>query len=107
MLRLSGNNQVDIIETFNSTSKYFDYVQTQHWLHFFDKLWASQVYPTELKLMKANSFNTEVPLINLKLPITNGIVSSKFYYKQDHLNFGTQVTVLMWRFFISKPPKMQ
>ena len=35
-----------------------------------------QIYPTELQLNKANSFNTEAPFLDLNLSITNGIVSS-------------------------------
>ena len=46
-----------------------------------------QIYPTELQLNKANSSDTEAPFLNLNLPITNGIVSSKIYDKQDDFNF--------------------
>ena len=47
----------------------------------------SQIYPTEIKLNKANSFDTEVPFYDLNLSITNGIVPSKFYDKRDDFNF--------------------
>ena len=46
-----------------------------------------QIYPTELQLNKANSSDTEAPLLDLDLSITNGIVSSKIYDKQDDFNF--------------------
>ena len=46
-----------------------------------------QIYPTDLQLNKANSFDTEVPFLDLDLAITNGIVSSKIYYKRDDFNF--------------------
>ena len=46
-----------------------------------------QIYPTELQLNKANSSNTEGPFLDLNLSITNGIVSSKIYYKRDVFNF--------------------
>ena len=45
------------------------------------------IYPTELQLNKANSSNTETPFLDLNLPITNGIVSSKIYDKRDDFNF--------------------
>ena len=45
------------------------------------------IYPTELQLNKANSSDTEAPFLDLNLPITNGIVSSKIYGKRDVLNF--------------------
>ena len=35
-----------------------------------------QIYPTELQLNKANSFDTEAPFLDLNLSVTNGIVSS-------------------------------
>ena len=38
-------------------------------------------------LNKANSSNTEAPFFGLNLSITNGIVSSKIYDKQDDFNF--------------------
>ena len=44
-------------------------------------------YPTELQLNKANSSDTEAPFLDLNLSITNGIVSSKIYDKQDDFNF--------------------
>ena len=46
-----------------------------------------QICPPELQLNKANSSNTEAPLLDLNLSITNGIVSSKFYDKLDDFNF--------------------
>ena len=36
-----------------------------------------QIYPTELQLHEANSYDTEALFLNLNLSITNGIVSSK------------------------------
>ena len=46
-----------------------------------------QIYLTELQLNKVNSSDTEVPFLDLNLSITNGIVSSKIYDKQDDFNF--------------------
>ena len=45
-----------------------------------------QIYPTELQLNKANSFDTEAPFLDLNLSITNAIVSSKIYDKPDDFN---------------------
>ena len=36
-----------------------------------------QIYPTELQLNTVNSSDTEAPFLDLKLSITNGIVSSE------------------------------
>ena len=46
-----------------------------------------QIYPTELQLNKVNSSDNEAPFLDLNLSITNGIVSSKIYDKQDDFNF--------------------
>ena len=46
-----------------------------------------QIYPTELQLDKANSSDTEAPILDLNLSITNGIVSFKIYDKRDDFNF--------------------
>ena len=45
-----------------------------------------QIYPTELQLNKSNSSDTEAPFLDLILPITNVIVSSKIYDKRDDFN---------------------
>ena len=42
---------------------------------------------TKLQLNKSNSFDTEAPFLDLELFLTNGIVSSKIYYKRDDFNF--------------------
>ena len=46
-----------------------------------------QIYPTELKSNTANSSDAEAPFLDLKLSITNIIVSSKMYDKRGGLNF--------------------
>ena len=46
-----------------------------------------QIYPPELQLNKANFTDTEAPVLDLNLSITNGIVSSKIYDKRDDFNF--------------------
>ena len=46
-----------------------------------------QIYPNEVQLKKANSSQTEAPSLVLNLSISNGIVSSKIYDKQDDFNF--------------------
>ena len=81
MLSLSDNNQTDIIEAFNSTSRYLDIDNP-----YFERI-LGQIYPAELHLNKTNSSDTEAPFLDLNLSITNGIVSSKIYDKQDDFNF--------------------
>ena len=47
----------------------------------------SQIYPAELQLNKANTFDTEAPFLDLHLSILDGFVSSKIYDKRDDFDF--------------------
>ena len=85
MLSLSDNNQTDIIEAFNPTSRYLDDLLNIDNLYF--EQMVGQIYPTELQLNKANYSDTVAPFLDLNLSITNNIVSSKIYNKRDDLNF--------------------
>ena len=75
MLSLSDNNQTDIIEAFNSTSRYLDDLLNID-NSYFEQI-ESQIYPTELQLNNTNSSDTEASFLDLNLSITNDIVSSK------------------------------
>ena len=79
MLSLLDNYQTNIIEAFNSTSRYLDDLLNIDTPYF--ELMVGQIYPTELQLNKANSSDTEAPFLDMNLSITNGIVSSKIYDK--------------------------
>ena len=79
MLSLPDNNQADIIEAFNSTSRYLDDLLNID-NPYFEQM-VGQIYPTELQLNKANSSDTEAPFLDLNLSITNGIVLLKFMIK--------------------------
>ena len=72
MLSLSDNNQTDIIEAFNSISRYLDDLLNVD-TPYFEQM-VGQIYPTELQLNKANSSDTEAPLLDLNMSITDGIV---------------------------------
>ena len=85
MLSRSDNNQTDIIEAFNSTSRYLDDLLNID-NPYFEQM-VGQIYPTELQLNKTNSSVTEALFLDLNLSITNGIVSSKIYDKRDDFNF--------------------
>ena len=84
MLSLSDNNQADVIDGFNSTSRYLgDLLNIDN--PYLEQM-VGQIYPTEHQLNKAKSFDTEAPFLDLDLSITICIDSSKIYDKQD-LNF--------------------
>ena len=85
MLSLSDNNQTDIIEAFNSTSRYVaDLLNIDN--PYYEQM-VGQIYPTKLQLNKANSSDTEAPFLDLNLSKTNDIVSSKIDDKRDDFNF--------------------
>ena len=85
MLSLSDKNQTDIIEAFNSTSRYLDDLLNID-NPYFEQM-VGQIYPTELQLNNVNSSDTEALFLDFNLSITNGIVSSKNYDKLDDFNF--------------------
>ena len=66
VLSLSDNNQTDIIEAFNSTSRYLG--DLLNIVNPYLKQMVGQVYPTELQLNKANSSDTQAPFLDLNLP---------------------------------------
>ena len=59
MKSLSRENQSDIIEAFNSTSRYLDDLLNIN--NIYTDQMVDCIYPTELQLNKANSSDTEAP----------------------------------------------
>ena len=66
LLSPSDNNQTDIIEAFNSTSRYLD--DLLNIVNPYFEPMVGQIYPTELQLNKANSSDTEAPFLDLNFP---------------------------------------
>ena len=62
-MSLSGDTQADVIEAFNSTSRYLDELLNIDYPYFEGMV--SQIYPIELQLNKASSSNTEDPFFDL------------------------------------------
>ena len=85
MLSQSDNNQTDIVEAFNSFSRYLDDLLNID-NPYFEQM-EGKIYPTELHLNKANSSDTEAPFVDLNMSITNDIVSSKIDYKWSDFSF--------------------
>ena len=85
MKSLSRENQADIIEAFNSTSRYLDDLLNIDNIYF-DQM-VDRIYPTELQLNRANSSDTETPFLDLNLCISNGTVSTKIFDKRDDFDF--------------------
>ena len=62
MLSLPDNNQADVVEAFNSTSRYLDDLLNIDTPYFAQMV--SQIYPTELHLIKANPSDTVAPFLD-------------------------------------------
>ena len=82
---LNHDNQADVIEAFNFTSRYLDDLLNIDNPYFEGMV--NQIYPSELQLNKANISDTEAPFLDLHLPVANGFVSSKIYDKRDDFDF--------------------
>ena len=67
MKSLSPENQADIIEAFNSSSRYLDDLLIIDNICF--EQMVNRIYPAELHLNKANSDDTETPFLDMNLSI--------------------------------------
>ena len=74
---LNHDNQADVIEAFNSTTRYLDDLLNIDNPYFEGMV--NQIYPPELQLNKANISDNEAPFLDLHLSVANGFVSSKIY----------------------------
>ena len=93
---LNHDNQADVIEAFNSTSRYLD-----------DRLNIDKPYfegfvncPPELQLNKANISDTEAPFLDFHLSVANGFISSKIYDKRDDFDFDIVIVFLCFFFLM-------
>ena len=82
---LNHDNQADVIEAFNSTSRYLDDLLNIDNPYFEGMV--NQIHTPELQLNKANILDTEAPFLDLHLSVANGFVSSKIYDKRDDFDF--------------------
>ena len=93
---LNHDNQADVIEAFNSTSRYLDELLNIDNPYFEGMV--NQIYPSELQLNKANISDTEAPFLDLHLSVANGFVSSKIYDKRDEFDFDILVVNFPFNF---------
>ena len=85
MMSLSDDKQADVIDAFNTTSRYLDGILNINNVYFDNVV--RQIYPSELQLNKANTSDTETAFLDLHLSISNNIVSTKIYDKRDDFEF--------------------
>ena len=82
---LNHDNQADVIQAYNSTSRYLDDLLNIDNTYFEGMV--NQIYPPELQLNKANISDTEATFYDLHLSVANEFVSSKIYDKRDDFDF--------------------
>ena len=74
MISLFDDKQADVIDAFNTTSRYLDDILNINNVYFDNMV--SQIYPSELQLNKANTSDAEAAFLDLHLSIFNDIVST-------------------------------
>ena len=82
---LSDDKQADIIDAFNTTSRYLDDILNINNVYFDNTV--SQIYHSELQLNKANTSDTEATFLDFYSSISNDIVSTKMFDKRDDFDF--------------------
>ena len=85
MMSLSDDKQADVIDAFNTTSRYLDDILKLNNVYFDNMV--SQIYPSELQLHKVNTSDTKAAFIDLHLSISIDIVPTKIYDKRDDFDF--------------------
>ena len=85
MLSLSDANQSEVIEAFNSTSRYLDDLLNID-NNLFDSM-VNHIYPSELQLNKANVSDTEASFLDLHLSISDGFAKTNIFDKRDDFDF--------------------
>ena len=85
MMFISDDKQADLIDDFNTTSRYLDDILNITSVYFDNMV--SQILPSELQLNKANTSDTEAVFLDLHLSISYDIVSTIKYDKRDDFDF--------------------
>ena len=85
MMSLSGCKQADIINAFNTTSRYLDDILNIYNVYFDNMV--SQIYPSELQLNQSNTFLYRNRIFRLAIINFNDIVTTKIYDKRKIFDF--------------------
>ena len=87
MVSLSDDKHADIINDFNTKSRYLDNMLNTNNVYFDNMV--SLIYPSELQLNTANTSDTGSRVLRLAffLFISNDIFSTKFCDKRDDFDF--------------------
>ena len=94
MMSLSDDKQADVIDAFNTTSRYLDDILNIHNVYFDNMV--SQIYPSEPQLNKANTSDTEATFLDLHFSISNDIDSTKFMINVTTLILKLSISHFRW-----------
>ena len=86
MMSPSGDEQADVIDAFNTTSRHLEDILNINKIYLDNMV--SQIYPSKLQLNKANTYEIKATFLDLHLSISNDIVSTKIYDKREDFDFG-------------------
>ena len=92
MMSLSDDKQADVIDAFNTTSRYLDNIININNVYFDNMV--NEIYPSELQLNKANTSDTKAAFLDLNLSISNDRVSTKIYDKRD--DFDLEIVIYLF-----------
>ena len=85
MMSLSDDKQADVIDAFNTTSRYLDDIFNINNVYFDNMV--CQISLQSSNLNKANTSDTKAAFLDLHLSISNDIESTKIYDKRDDFDF--------------------
>ena len=85
MMSLSDDKQADVIDAFNTISRYLDDILNINNVYFDNMV--CQIYPSELQLNNTNTSDSEAAFLALHLSISDDIGSTKIYDKRDDFDF--------------------
>ena len=93
MMSLPDYQQDDIIDAFNTTSRYLDdIINIDH--VYFDTM-ISQIYPSELQLNKANTSDTEAAFLDVTTTLRDVSYNARWFWTTIH--YGPMTTAyLCW-----------
>ena len=85
MMSLSDDKQADVIDAFNTTSRYLDDILNINNVYYDNMV--NQICLSKLQINKVNTSDTEAEFLDLHWSIFNDIVSTKIYIKRDDFDF--------------------
>ena len=90
MMSLSDDKQANVIDAFNTTSRYLYDIFNINKVYFDNMV--SQIYPSELQLNKANASDTKAAFLDLHLSILMILFLPKFMINVTTLILKLSIT---------------